>query len=181
MVPNRIVLTTGIGRHAAERVAYQLALRDAGFATVTLISLGGAVWRNDCDVLLLAENSIFVHEQCQLVHAVLAYQATYLDGSWACAAIGASRGHEFPGYISEVHELQQGDHLDAAKAGLQTKHKAELLARTTCRALFDEDLDDEPIGMSAAAPGQDGFCTVAIAVALLLRGRPDEAPPPVSS
>ena len=60
MVPNRIFLTKGVGKHKERLTSFEMALRDAGIAAQNLVRVS-SIFPPNCKLISRKEGTKFLH------------------------------------------------------------------------------------------------------------------------
>jgi arginine decarboxylase len=135
MVPKRLFLTKGVGKHKERLTSFELALRDAGIAAQNLVRVS-SIFPPHCKIIPRKEGLKYLNPG-EVVFAVVAENSTRephrLTASSIGVAIPADRGTY--GYLSEHHSF--GETEDAA-GDYAEELAAEMLA-TTLNVEFDPD------------------------------------------
>jgi arginine decarboxylase len=135
MIPTKVFLTHGVGRHREKLQSFELALRDAGIAMLNLVSVSSIV-PPGCKVVT-KEKGLPELSPGQITFAVLAR----IDSSEPHRLMSASIGIALPsdkatyGYISEHHAYGQTDQA----AGDYAEDLAATMLATTMGLEFDPD------------------------------------------
>jgi arginine decarboxylase len=135
MVPKRIFLTKGVGKHRERLTSFELALRDAGIASQNLVRVS-SIFPPQCRVIPRALGLKRLSPG-EVVFAVVAENSTHEPHRLLAASIGVAipADRTTYGYLSEHHsfgetEDQAGDYAEELAA--------EMLA-TTLNVEFDSD------------------------------------------
>ena len=135
MVPKRVFLTKGVGKHKERLTSFELALRDAGIAAQNLVRVS-SIFPPHCKLIPRAMGLKYLNPG-EVVFAVVAENSTRephrLIASGIGLAIPADRSTY--GYLSEHHSF--GETEDAA-GDYAEELAAEMLA-TTLNVEFDPD------------------------------------------
>jgi arginine decarboxylase len=135
MVPKRIFLTKGVGKHKERLTSFELALRDAGIAAQNLVRVS-SIFPPNCK-LVSRSVGLQMLDPGEVVFAVVAENSTRephrLMASSIGVAIPADRGTY--GYMSEHHSFGETDDVCGDYA---EELAAEMLA-TTLNVEFDPD------------------------------------------
>jgi len=179
MVPKRIFLTKGVGKHKQRLTSFELALRDAGIASQNLVRVS-SIFPPHCKLISRTQGLKFLHDG-EVVFAVVAENSTPEPHRLVAASIGVAipADRNTYGYLSEHHsfgetEDQAGDYAE--------EMAAEMLA-TTLDVEFDPDTSwDEKkeiyrisnkivrtMNVTQSAVGSKrGFWTTVIAAAIMI-------------
>ena len=135
MVPRRIFLTKGVGKHKERLTSFELALRDAGIAAQNLVRVS-SIFPPNCKVLPRKEGLRRLYDG-EVVFAVVAENSTREPHRLLAASIGLAipADRTTYGYLSEHHSFGEPD--DAA-GDYAEELAAEMLA-TTLNVDFDPD------------------------------------------
>ena len=135
MVPKRIFLTKGVGKHKERLTSFELALRDAGIASQNLVRVS-SIFPPNCRVIPRALGLKKLNHG-EVVFAVVAENSTHEPHRLLASSIGLAipADRSTYGYLSEHHsfgetEDQAGDYAEELAA--------EMLA-TTLNVEFDPD------------------------------------------
>jgi len=135
MIPTKVFLTRGVGRHREKLQSFELALRDAGIAMLNLVSVSSIVPPR-CKVVA-KEKGLPELSPGQITFAVLAR----IDSCEPHRLMAASIGLALPGdkntygYISEHHAYGQTDQI----AGDYAEDLAATMLATTLGIEFDPE------------------------------------------
>ena len=135
MIPKKVFLTHGVGRHRERLQSFELALREAGIAMLNLVSVSSIV-PPGCKVVA-KEKGLPELSPGQITFAVLAR----IDSCEPHRLMAASIGIALPsdkntyGYISEHHAYGQTDQV----AGDYAEDLAATMLATTMGLEFDPD------------------------------------------
>ena len=135
MIPTKVFLTRGVGRHRERLQSFELALREAGIAMLNLVGVSSIV-PPGCKVVA-KEKGLPELSPGQITFAVLAR----IDSSEPHRLMAASIGIALPsdkatyGYISEHHAYGQTDQV----AGDYAEDLAATMLATTMGLEFDPD------------------------------------------
>lgn len=117
LVPGRLFLTRGSGRHREKLISWELALHDAGISSFNLVRVS-SIFPPRCK-LVSREEGLKALVPGQVVFAVLSNKATSEPGRLIAASIGlaAPRDSSRHGYLSEHHSFGEtaataGDHAE---------------------------------------------------------------------
>ncbi len=135
MIPSRLFLTRGVGRHRERLPAFELALRDAGIAHVNLVNVSSIV-PPGCK-LVPREKGLSLLRSGEITHVVLARNETDEPHRLLSASIGLaipSRPDAY-GYISEHHAYGQTEEA----AGSYAEELAATMLATRLGMAFDPE------------------------------------------
>jgi len=135
LVPTKLFLTKGMGRHKDKLQSFELALRDAGIQHCNLVSVSSIVPPN-CEIIS-AEEGIKLLKPGQITFVVLAQNATNEANRLIAASVGLAlpKDRSFYGYLSEYHSFGES----AKKAGDYAEDLAATMLATTLGIEFDAD------------------------------------------
>jgi len=179
MVPKRIFLTKGVGKHKERLTSFELALRDAGIAAQNLVRVS-SIFLPHCKLIPRALGLKYLNPG-EVVFAVVAENSTREPHRLTASSIGLAipADRNTYGYLSEHHSF--GETEDAA-GDYAEELAAEMLA-TTLNVEFDPDKSwDEKkevyrlsnkivrtMNMTQSAVGSKrGLWTTVIAAAILI-------------
>jgi arginine decarboxylase len=135
MVPKRIFLTKGVGKHRERLTSFELALRDAGIAAQNLVRVS-SIFPPNCKLIPRAQGLKYLSPG-EVVFAVVAENSVREPHRLVASSIGLAipTDRNMYGYLSEHHsfgetEEQAGDYAEELAA--------EMLA-TTLNVDFDPD------------------------------------------
>ncbi len=133
MVPKRIFLTKGVGKHKERLTSFELALRDAGIAAQNLVRVS-SIFPPHCKIIPRVQGLNYLHPG-EVVFAVVAENSTREPHRLLAASIGLAipADRSTYGYLSEHHSF--GETEDAA-GDYAEELAAEMLA-TTLNVEFD--------------------------------------------
>jgi arginine decarboxylase len=114
MVPKRIFLTNGVGKHRERLTSFELALRDAGIAAQNLVRVS-SIFPPHCKLISRKEGVKYLHPG-EVTFAVVAENSTY-------------------GYLSEHHSFGEADDV----AGEYAEELAAEMLATTLNVEFNPD------------------------------------------
>lgn len=135
MVPTKLFLTKGVGKHKERLTSFELALRDAGIASQNLVRVS-SIFPPHCKLIPRKEGVKYLNHG-EVVFAVVAETSTHEPHRLIASSIGVAipADRSTYGYLSEHHsfgetEDQAGDYAEELAA--------EMLA-TTLDVEFDTD------------------------------------------
>lgn len=178
LVPSKIFLTKGVGRHREKLASFEMALRDAGIQSVNYVQVS-SIFPPGCK-LVSRDQGLKLIKHGEITFIVMARNQT--DESHRL--ISASVGMAIPGdqnsygYLSEHHSFGQTDE----EAGDYAEDIAAQMLATTLGIAFDEGatwderqeqwkLSNEIVKtthITQSAIGQRGVWTTVLAAAVLL-------------
>ena len=109
MVPTKLYLTNGVGVHREKLQSFELALRDAGIATLNLVSVS-SIYPPGCKIISRARGEQML-EPGQIAFVVMSREASDEPHRMIAASVGLavpSDRRSF-GYLSEHHAFGQTD------------------------------------------------------------------------
>lgn len=135
MVPKRIFLTKGVGKHRERLTSFELALRDAGIAAQNLVRVS-SIFPPNCKMITRKDGLGYL-DPGQVTFAVVAENSTREPHRLLASSIGVAipADRNVYGYLSEHHSF--GETEDAA-GDYAEELAAEMLA-TTLDVEFDPD------------------------------------------
>ena len=135
MVPTKLFLTKGVGKHKERLTSFELALRDAGIAAQNLVRVS-SIFPPNCKLIPRSQGLKYLHPG-EVVFAVVAETSSREPHRLCASSIGVAipADRSTYGYLSEHHsygesEDQAGDYAEELAA--------EMLATT-----LDVDFDPE--------------------------------------
>lgn len=178
LVPSKVFLTRGQGRHKEKLVSFEKALREAGIAPFNLVRVS-SIYPPHCRLISKAAG-LRLLEPGQILFVVLSENATDEPGRLITASIGAAVPDDpsHYGYLAE--------HSDAGKSARETGLHTEYLAAEMLATKLGEKLKEPPAAKSAksysvsnglalatrsatqAAKGEAGLWTTVLAAAVLI-------------
>ena len=178
LIPNKIFLTKGVGRHKERLASFEMALRDAGIHAVNYVHVS-SIFPPGCK-LISREQGLKLLKPGEITFIVMARNET--DESHRL--ISSSVGMAIPadpnsyGYLSEYHAYGKTDE----EAGDYAEDLAAQMLATTLGIPFDEDaswderqeqwkLSDgivKTTNTTQSAIGQRDVWTTVLAAAVLL-------------
>jgi arginine decarboxylase len=135
MVPKRIFLTKGVGKHKERLTSFELALRDAGIASQNLVRVS-SIFPPHCQLITRSQGQRYLRDG-EVIFAVVAENSTHEPHRLMAASIGLAipADRNTYGYLSEHHSF--GETEDTA-GDYAEELAAEMLA-TTLNLEFDPD------------------------------------------
>ena len=178
IVPSKVFLTRGLGRHRERLVSFEQALREAGIAPFNLVRVS-SIYPPHCRIVTKREG-LKLLQPGQILFVVLSESATNRPGRPVSASIGMAVPDDPTcyGYLAE-HE---GGGPTEKEAGLHTEYlAAEMLATKLGERLVEpgkgpghaayrmsNGMSLDTRSVSAVAAGEAGLWTTAIAAAVLI-------------
>ena len=104
-VASKMFLTRGVGRHKEKLVSFEMALREAGIAAYNIVTVS-SIFPPHCEIIPV-EDGLKELSDGQIVHAVVAKEATNEHSRLAAASIGVAIPHDRDkfGFLSEHHSF----------------------------------------------------------------------------
>jgi arginine decarboxylase len=135
MVPKRIFLTKGVGKHKERLTSFELALRDAGIASQNLVRVS-SIFPPNCKLITRTQGLKFLNHG-EVVFAVVAENSTREPHRLLAASIGLAipADRNTYGYLSEHHSYGETDDV----AGDYAEELAAEMLATTLDVEFDPD------------------------------------------
>jgi arginine decarboxylase len=180
-VPKKLFLTRGVGVHREKLQSFELALRDAGIATLNLVSVS-SIYPPGCRIVSRARGEEML-EPGQIAFVVISRQDSNEPHRMLAASVGVAvpRDRRMFGYLSEHHSYGQSE----KESGDYAEDLAASMLASTLGVEFDEDQSwDEKRQLwkisnkivstrnitQSAVVGRHGKWTTVIASAVLLLG-----------
>ena len=135
MVPKRIFLTKGVGRHKERLTSFELALRDAGIAAQNLVRVS-SIFPPNCKLIPRSEGLKYLSPG-EVTFAVVAENSTREPHRLVASSIGLALPADRTtyGYLSEHHSFGE---VEKVAGDYAEELAAEMLA-TTLDVEFDPD------------------------------------------
>ncbi len=135
MVPKRIFLTKGVGKHKERLTSFELALRDAGIAAQNLVRVS-SIFPPNCKLITRKEGLKYLNTG-EVVFAVVAENSTREPHRLVASSIGLAMPADRTtyGYLSEHHSFGETDQV----AGDYAEELAAEMLATTLNVDFDPD------------------------------------------
>jgi arginine decarboxylase len=135
MVPKRIFLTKGVGKHKERLTSFELALRDAGIASQNLVRVS-SIFPPNCK-LIPRSVGLKALDPGEVVFAVVAENSTREPHRLLASSIGVAipADRDTYGYMSEHHSFGETDDV----AGDYAEELAAEMLATTLNVEFDPD------------------------------------------
>ncbi len=135
MVPRRLFLTKGVGKHKERLTSFELALRDAGIASQNLVRVS-SIFPPHCKLVSRKEGMKYLHHG-EVVFAVVAENSTREPHRLLASSIGVAipSDRSTYGYMSEHHSFGESDD----QAGDYAEELAAEMLATTLDVEFDAD------------------------------------------
>jgi len=135
MVPKKIFLTKGVGKHRERLTSFELALRDAGIASHNLVRVS-SIFPPNCKLITRKEGLNYISAG-EVVFAVVAENSTREPHRLVASSIGLAMPADRStyGYLSEHHSFGETDQV----AGDYAEELAAEMLATTLDVEFDSD------------------------------------------
>lgn len=135
MIPKRIFLTRGNGKHKERLTSFELALRDAGIASQNLVRVS-SIFPPHCKLISRNEGLKYLSPG-EVVFAVVAENSTREPHRLIASSIGLAMPADKNtyGYLSEHHSFGEPDNV----AGEYAEELAAEMLATTLNVEFDSD------------------------------------------
>src|SRR5438477_3340420 len=110
MVPRRIFLTKGVGKHRERLTSFELALRDAGIAAQNLVRVS-SIFPPNCKLISRKEGLKYL-DAGEVTFSVVAENSTREPHRLMASSIGLAipADRSTYGYLSEHHSFGESDH-----------------------------------------------------------------------
>ena len=135
MVPKRLFLTKGVGKHKERLTSFELALRDAGIAAQNLVRVS-SIFPPNCKLISRKEGLKYLSPG-EVVFAVVAENSTREPHRLVVSSIGVALPADKStyGYLSEHHSFGETDQT----AGEYAEELAAEMLATTLDVAFDPE------------------------------------------
>lgn len=135
MVPRRIFLTKGVGKHKERLTSFELALRDAGIAAQNLVRVS-SIFPPNCKLVSRREGMKELHPGA-ITFAVVAESSVREPHRLVASSVGLALPADkcTYGYLSEHHSFGEPDDI----AGEYAEELAAEMLATTLNVEFDPD------------------------------------------
>lgn len=135
MVPKRIFLTKGVGKHKERLTSFELALRDAGIAAQNLVRVS-SIFPPNCKLVSRKEGLKYLSPG-EVVFSVVAENSSREPHRLMSSSIGVAipSDRSTYGYLSEHHSFGESDDV----AGEYAEELAAEMLATTLNVDFDPD------------------------------------------
>jgi arginine decarboxylase len=178
LIPAKVFLTKGVGRHKYKLKSFEEALRQAGVAQQNLVQVS-SILPPKCKIIS-RDNGLKMLVSGQISYCVMARSSTNEHGRLIASSIGIAvpKDRNKWGYISEVH----GHGMNQQEAADMAEDLAADMLGTTLGLEVDPDKawsEKEQVykasgliirtsNTTQTAKGQKGFWTTTVAIAMLL-------------
>ena len=135
LVPKRIFLTKGVGKHKERLTSFELALRDAGIAAQNLVRVS-SIFPPNCKLISRKEGLKYLYPG-EVTFSVVAENSTREPHRLMASSIGVAipADRSTYGYLSEHHSFGETDD----QAGDYAEELAAEMLATTSNVEFDPD------------------------------------------
>lgn len=135
MIPKKMFLTKGVGRHRDRLTSFEQALRNAGIAYLNLVKVS-SIFPPRCK-LMSREQGLKQLSPGQITYAVLSDNATQEPHRLIAASVGVAipKDPNQHGYLSEYHSFGENEQ----KAGDYAEDLAASMLATILGVEFDPD------------------------------------------
>ncbi|RLF47351.1 MAG: arginine decarboxylase, pyruvoyl-dependent [Thermoplasmata archaeon] len=178
LIPTKLFLTKGVGRHKDKLQSFELALRNAGIQHCNLVNVSSIIPPN-CEIIS-AKEGVKMLRPGQITFVVLSQNSTNEANRLIAASVGLAlpKDRSFYGYLSEYHSFGES----AKKAGDYAEDLAATMLATTLGIEFDADKawDEKKqvfrmsgkivktTSVTQTARGKEGLWTTVIAAAVFI-------------
>lgn len=178
LVPSKVFLTKGVGRHKYRLKSFEEALRKAGVAQQNLVQVS-SILPPKCKIIS-RESGLRMLSPGQISYCVMARADTNEHGRLVGSSIGVAipKDKSKWGYLSEVH----GHGMNRHQAGDMAEDLAAGMLGTTLGMEIDPDkawsekeqaykssgLFIRTTNITQTAKGQEGLWTTTVAIAMFL-------------
>ena len=176
IVPTKVFLTRGKGRHREKLVSFERALREAGISPFNLVRVS-SIFPPHCS-LISREEGVELLKPGQILFVVLSENATEESRQLIAASIGLALPHDPAGfgYLAEHEafgqsEREAGDYTEYLAAEMLSTKMGEILEeREQGRKIYrtTSGLTLKTRSLSQTAVGESGLWTTALAAAVLI-------------
>jgi len=178
LVPTKVFLTKGVGRHKYQLKSFEQALQKAGVAQQNLVQVS-SILPPKCKIIS-RENGLRKLIPGEICYCVMARADTNEHGRLVASSVGVAvpKDGKKWGYLSEVH----GHGMNRQQAGDMAEDLAAGMLGTTLGLELDPDkawsekaqaykssgLFIKTTNVTQTAEGQEGLWTTTVAVAMFL-------------
>lgn len=136
LIPKRIFLTKGVGKHKEKLASFEAALRDAGIAAYNIVRVS-SILPPGAKLLSRAKGVQYLSPG-EILYTVLAESSTNEPHRLICASIGVAvpADRNQYGYLSEYHSYGETEN----RAGEKAEDLAAQMLATTLGVPFDPDV-----------------------------------------
>jgi arginine decarboxylase len=148
MVPKKLFLTKGVGKHKERLTSFELALRDAGIASQNLVRVS-SIFPPGCKIVPRKEGLTYLDDG-EVVFAVIAENSTREPHRLIASSIGVAipADRNTYGYLSENHSYGETEE----QCGEYAEELAAEMLATTLNVEFDPDKSWDERRRSIASP-----------------------------
>lgn len=134
-VPSKIFFCSGVGKHKEWLTSFEMALRDAGIATLNVVKVS-SIYPPGCNIIPASKGFDYLSPG-QVTHCVLSQNSTKEPRRLIAASIGIAipKDPKQYGYLSEHHSFGE----TRQKAGDYAEDLAATMMATTLGIDFDPD------------------------------------------
>jgi len=188
LVPVKLFLIKGVGRHSEKLVSFEMALRDAGIQAVNYVQVSSIVPPNA--KIISKDEGLKLIKPGEITFIVMSKCDTDEPHRLIAASIGVALPADKTsyGYLSEHHAFGQTDE----ECGDYAEDIAAQMLATTLGVSFDDNtswderqevwkLSNEIVkthNVTQSAIGQRNMWTTVLAAAVLILDRSETPPPP---
>ena len=135
IIPKKIFLTKGVGKHKEKLASFEAALRDAGIAPFNIVRVS-SILPPSAKILSKAKGLQYLSPG-EIVHVIISESSTNEPHRLIAASVGAAIPAERSqyGYLSEYHSYGETE----SKAGDKAEDLAAQMLATTLGVPFDPD------------------------------------------
>ena len=178
LIPTKMFLTKGVGKHKYQLKSFEMALRQAGVAHLNLVTVS-SILPPKCKIIS-KEKGVQLQTTGAISFCVMARSDTNEHGRLVASSIGVAvpRDSDKWGYLSEVH----GHGMNSQQAGDMAEDLAAGMLGTTLGMEFDPNkawsekeqvykssgLFIKTTNVTQTAKGQEGYWTTTLALAMFL-------------
>lgn len=136
MIPQKLFLTKGVGKHKERLTSFEAALRDAGIAPYNIVRVS-SILPPGARIMPRAKGLQYVSPG-EIIHAVMAESSTNEPHRLIAASIGVAVPSERDkyGYLSEYHSYGENE----IRSGDKAEDLAAQMLATTLGVPFDPDI-----------------------------------------
>ena len=133
LIPKKVFLTKGVGKHKDYLQSFELALRDAGIQHANIVEVSSIIPPN-CEIISAEEGKKLI-KPGEITFCVLAKNSTNEPNRLIAASVGLAlpKDRSSYGYLSEYHSYGES----AKKAGDYAEDLAATMLATTLGIEFD--------------------------------------------
>lgn len=133
IVPSKVFLTRGVGRHKEKLTSFEMALRDAGIAEFNLVRVS-SIFPPNCKIVP-RKQGVRLLKPGQILHVVMSENATDEPHRLIACSVGIAipKDKNQYGYLSEHHSFGEND----TRAGDYAEDLAASMLATILGVEFD--------------------------------------------